>query len=46
MIEESNVDVLKELVAMIGVQRSFGASTRAMSILDELQESYVSSMNR
>lgn len=45
-VEESNVDVLKELVAMIGVQRSFGGSTRAMSILDEIQGSYVSAMNR
>ncbi|MCA8941462.1 MAG: flagellar hook basal-body protein [Planctomycetes bacterium] len=45
-VEESNVDVLRELVQMIGVQRSFGAATRAMSILDQIQESYVSSMNR
>lgn len=45
-VEQSNVDVLRELVQMISVQRSFGAATKAMSTFDTIHESFVQTMNR
>jgi flagellar basal-body rod protein FlgG len=43
-VEESNVDVLKELVRMIGVQRSFQATTRALGSVGRMQETFVQAM--
>ncbi len=45
-VEESNVDVLKELISMITVQRSFGATTKAMTTVDGIHSSYVQAMMR
>ena len=45
-IEESNVDVLSELVQMISVQRSFGATTKAMTTIDRIQDSFIQTMSR
>ena len=45
-LEQSNVDSLQELVSMIVVQREFQATTRALTTIGRIQETYVSAMNR
>ena len=45
-LEGSNVDSLQELVAMITVQRSFSATQRALTGMDQLQKNMITQMLR
>ncbi len=45
-LEQSNVQALDELVHMISVQRKFQATTKALTSVGRIQQSYIASMNR
>ena len=40
-LEESNVDITRELVAMIGAQRSFQANAQVISTIDTITQTVI-----